>query len=77
MEWKRARRDETLISHRRTWVSRCMEYKVQESVPKYALSTMYYALYLDREIQNWMIIGRHRTRKAAAQRCNLHQQGIK
>ena len=74
MDWKRARRDETEISHRRTWDSRCLEYRVQESVPKYDLSIIYYALYRDREIQNWIIIGRHRTRKAAIKKCEMHER---
>lgn len=76
MEWKRARRDETEISNRRTWESRCLRYRVQESVPKYeGLSIVYYALYFNVELNNtWEIIGRHRNRNAATKKCELHER---
>jgi hypothetical protein len=75
MEWKRARRDETEIAQRWTWESRCLRYRIQKSLPKYeGLATIFYALNFDTGIGNWLIIGRHRTRKAAEKKCELHQR---
>lgn len=78
MEWKRARRDETLIAKRRTWESRCLRYRVQESVPKLTgLAKVFYALYFDTALNTWLIIGRHRTRRAAETNCLTHSKGSK
>lgn len=67
LEWMRAKRDETICAHRRTWESRCHLYKVQESVGKFSeMVTVYYA------IHDNSILGRHRKREPAEQTCEKH-----
>lgn len=67
MEWKRAVRDETALSNRRTWASRCGHYKVQESVGKFSgMLTVYYALF------DGTILSRHQKREPAEKACQKH-----
>jgi len=68
IEWKRARRDETDLAHRRIWQSRCGRYEVVESVGKFTdMGTMYYAILLP-----CTIISRHRFRNPAENACERH-----
>jgi hypothetical protein len=69
LEWKRAKKDETELSVRRTWDSRCGLYRVQESISRYGLPTVYYALQKDKGTDCFFILSRHRKRKPAEDAC--------
>lgn len=75
LQWMRGLRDETEVSKRMTWRSRCDCYKVQESVSKVGFATTYYALHKDDT--GWFIIDRNKTRKAAEKACEEHRMNIR
>lgn len=67
LEWKRAVKDETIISKRRHWHSRCGRYTVVQGVSKLCeLGTHYSAI-----SAKMGLLKTHRTRKAAERTCNL------
>jgi len=74
LEWKRAKRDETLISTRRRWFSRCGDYEVNESTSKYEFKdngkpvVFYYA------IHDNILISRHRMKHKAEESCDRHKR---
>ena len=73
IDWKkRARKDQTRISDRRTWDSKCGQYRVQEYVPRLiGMDTIYYSI----SLTDGILWNNHRTRKAAERRCENHQKG--
>lgn len=71
LDWKRARRDETMTSKRRTWESRCKRYKVQESVSKFGMPTTYFAVHNGPDGEE--IIKRHKKRGPAEKSCEKHR----
>lgn len=91
LEWnKRAKRDETQVSERRTWNTRCGHYKVVETNIKYGRSSDRHGNYngypvyhlamrlTDPEKDIWQIISEHRTRVAAVKQCEyFHEHGHK
>lgn len=74
VEYKRAKKDETDISHRRRWFSRCGDYEVNESTSKYEIKdngkplVVYYAIFGQK------IIGRHRLKRKAEETCENHKR---
>jgi len=76
LEWKRAQRDETLISKRRRWFSRCGNYEVTEATSKYEfkdngkLMVYYYAIF-----QN-VLIKRHKLKHKAEESCEKHLRKV-
>ena len=67
LDWLRAKRDETELSKRRTWESKCRRYKVQECVGKFTdMGTYFYAL------TGPTLISRHRKKGAAERACEKH-----
>jgi hypothetical protein len=75
LDWKRATSDETDCSHRKTWESRCQCYRVQESVSKFGLPRVYYALYYDGDC--WSILSRHYKKETAQKACVSHKKDNK
>ena len=48
IDWKRARKDETDLAHRKIWNSRCGVYRVIESVGKFTeMGTYWYAILVE------------------------------
>ena len=71
LEWMRAKKDETELSKRRTWESRCRQYKVQECAGKFAeMGTVVYAIANDGP----RIISRHIRRSAAEKACEKFER---
>lgn len=74
LEWMRAYRDETDVSRRRTWRSRCRRYVVQESESKYEKDdkgravVRFYAILVAGQV----ILGRHRKKARAQKTCENH-----
>lgn len=67
IEWKRARRDESMTSNRRTFESRCKRYRVIECVGKFSgMGTTWYAMFGD------MTISRHSRKAPAIRACQRH-----
>lgn len=55
LEWMRAKKDETEVSVRRRFDSRCKRYYIQEAVPKFSgMNTVWYAV----RVESNTIIGR-------------------
>lgn len=88
MEWnKKAKRDETQVSERRTWKTKCGHYQVVECNIKYGRSTdnrgnfqgypIYYLAMV--EVDGvWRILSEHRKRGTAVAQCEYyHQHGHK
>lgn len=68
LDWLRAKKDETICAHRRTWESRCREFKIVESVGKFSeMGTIYYAIWRGDGFER--IISKHRGRKPAEKSC--------
>lgn len=75
LEWKEAKRDETLTAHRQTWESECGSYQVVESISKFSgLGTTYYAIHYTGKW--WAIIGEHRKYKPAEKTCETHARSL-
>ncbi len=73
---KTARRDETLVAHRRIWYSRCGRYRVVECRPKVSLPVCFYAEELrdtDPSVVAWDVISRHRKRGPAFEACQRRE----
>lgn len=69
IDWKRARRDETDLAHRRTWESRDKAYRVIESVGKYTdMGTHWYGILVDN--QRILYVGR--SERQAYLACERH-----
>jgi hypothetical protein len=89
IEWnKRAKREDTQMSDRRTWSSKCGHYKVSEHTIRYGRGTdkygnetgypTYYLAMRLTDIGMWDIISEHRTRSAAVSQCEyFHEHGHK
>lgn len=79
---RRALRDRTATSERRTWLSTDGAYAVEEHAPHSpALPTRYLAVrveWLDRRSRQRVtrLISRHRTRRAAERACRAHARRI-
>jgi len=71
LAWKsRSRHDQTELAKRRTWSTADGRYLVIESVPLVrGMTRIYYAI--RQEDRGQAILGKHRTRHAAEQRCEL------
>jgi hypothetical protein len=75
LEWMKAYRDETEMSYRRTWRSRCRHYIVQESTSKYEKDSAgrpvvrFYAILLPNTI-----LGTHRKKNRAVKTCETHER---
>ena len=70
---KRAARDKTGMSTRRTWISVCGDYKIVEVVSDFKLPLMYYANFrCDLPAAPWTIISKHRKRGPAEVACCEH-----
>lgn len=65
LEWKRAVKDETIISVRRHWHSRCGRYTVVEGVSKLIEMGTHYSAISAKD----GLLKSHRTRKAAVRTC--------
>jgi hypothetical protein len=71
LDWLRAKKDETIISIRTTWETRCRNYKVQESVGKLTgMGTVYFAMYDN------TILSRHRKKRPALGVCEKHARQV-
>jgi len=86
LDWnKHAKRDETQVSERRTWKTKCGHYQVVECNIKYGRSTdnrgnyQGYPIYYLAMVCNegvWKIISEHRKRSTAVAQCEYwHQHG--
>ena len=71
LEWKKkCKKDQTLVSDRKIWESKCENYKVVFSHIRFgegSLPDQYLALKRTNNI--WDIMSKHRTRKAAENAC--------
>lgn len=70
IDWKRARRDETDLAHRRTWESRDKQYRVIESVGKFTeMGTHWYGILMVPH-QHILYVGR--SERQAYMACERH-----
>ena len=72
---KRAKKDNTDVSNRRIWGTKCNKYRVVESKIIFGdLPVKYYAmrLVLVRDKECWSIISKHKTQNAANKACQKH-----
>jgi hypothetical protein len=76
LEWKRAKKDETEISHRRRWFSRCGHYEVNESTSKYELKDNGKPLVVYYAIHNQRLISRHRMKHKAEESCEKRARKV-
>jgi len=66
LAWSQPVHDVTILFRRRTWLSRCRTWKVEEHVPTLASDTVvrWYVLRLEGQLGNWWIVSKHRRRSA-------------
>lgn len=83
MKFKRPTKSQTIAAERRTWESKCRNYRVIESHIPFAYdkwrrgihlgySDLYYATTLT--ASGWHIISKHRKRRAAERACENHEK---
>lgn len=70
LEWKRGKFDELWTCLRKTWVSRCERYAVEEHAKRLGGMQAIYLSLVRGDVPQ--IISRHRTRKAAVTACDQH-----
>lgn len=79
IDWfKTAKRENTQVSDRRVWRSRCDHYRVEESNIRYGGDLGYPTIYRSMVLKDfgWDVISYHRKRKTAIEACEyFHEHG--
>ena len=69
LDWNtRPRRERTIAAERTIWQTSCGRFRVVRSASLYGLPLVFYALAIG-EFGEWRIVGRHRKRGPAIDRC--------